>query len=360
MLIEFDDSCMEIFDNNTEYKTFFNKLSYEIFENKNYYYLSKKMLEFLFKNDKLDDEPKQKYKRLFEKSFEDKLILKSVNRKLKIVANTDFSEDIKRNDAEYIMTLDTFIKIGIPNKMNIIAENFSDCKFYRYMGNAYRIKEKIKSVKIELELIHAGGSTIYEAYTEKMKERKISILFIDTDKKYKSCNPGETLRKLINEITKLKNKNELKEYIELQILDVHEAENLIPITMMKKILASRNALNQKKKTFDFFDQCINANKIEALKYFDLKNGIEIGKLNDKQYKVYWKSKIEEVGETFDENNLLKGVKKDLLVQALKYLGDNIENEKFWEENIDTYMETEWNNLGQIVYSYGCARERNVC
>lgn len=362
MLIEFDDSCIEIFNRNLKYKTFFNKLAYEVFEENNYYYFSKKMLEYLYKNEILGKEPREIYKRLFDLSFEDNLIKNSVNRKLKIVANTNFIDEIKFSNEEYIMELDKLIEIGIPDKIQLIAENYSDCRFYNHIGNAYKTKENIKNVKIKLDQVNAGGSTIYLEYTAKINEKKISILFVDTDKKYKNDKKGETLRKLLNERIILKRENNFKEYIEIKILDIHEVENLIPISMMKRMFYGKNVLNQKKETFDFFEKCINGNEeqIEALSFFDLKNGIVLAKLSNESYKKYWKTIIENVGEIFDENNLLKGIKRDLLNECLHYLENNIEKENFWNENIDKYLESRWNEIGQSIYSYGCARVKKVC
>lgn len=362
MLIEFDDSCMEIFYSNSKYKSFFNKVAYEVYEEKNYYYFSKKMLEFLFKNEILDEEPKETYKRLFERSFEDNLIKQTVNRKLKIVANVEFPEEIKFCTNEYIMTLDKLIEIGLPDKINLIAENYSDCKFYRYIGKAYRTKENIKSVKLEIESIHAGGSSIYVTYNSKITEKKIAVLFVDTDRKYKNDNCGETLRKLLSEEHKLKVNKLFNDYVEIKILDVHEVENLIPISMIKNAFHNKNVLTQKKKTIDFLETCMlkDEQQREVLNFFDFKNGIEISKLSNGLYKNYWKVALENVGEKLDENDLLKGIKRDLLNEILGYLENNIEKEKFWEENIDEYLDSKWNELGKLIYSYGCTRERNVC
>lgn len=361
MFIEIDYSCIEKINTHEKYITFFNEMAYEIYKGKNYYYLSKIALEFLFNCSSLDNQPKEIYRKMFNNSYEDYVIKNSVNRKI-LVVNDDVN-GIVFKDGNYKIHIDQFIEIGLPTKMNIIAENTSDCKFFINIGKAYKYKNNIKSVNIELLLAPGGGATIADVYTNKIDDNELSILFVDSDKKYCGAPFGGTINCLKNVEKELIKANKEINYVEIKVLDVHEIENLIPLMLIENYYSNKSEETPKKDVINFLKKFemkpfdIN----NPIMFFDMKKGISLKKCEDnKEYKNFWKSVLENNGYIYDENDLIEGFGEHLLRKVNSYLEKNVETENFWCNNVNQYINEIWEEIGKLVYSFGCARMKKVC
>lgn len=362
MIIKIEFECTKLIGKEEKYKIFFSSIAYEINRGNNYYYFSKRTLEALYNNEYLEDGPKNIYKRLFDNCYEDNLILKSVNRKIIIKNTTKNADNIILEGQNYLISIDLFIEMNYSYKMNLIAENNTDCNFYKKIGLIYMKKKNIASVRLELENQPGGGSTINDIVRNKYENKQISVAYVDSDVKYFKCAEGETSKKLLKEIKRL-NRKYNNDIVEIQKVDAHEVENLIPIKMIKNYYRQNRNEESRDITIDFLKK-INTKKLDInnpIIYFDMKNGIDKETCcKNEDYRNYWKDVLEKNSYIYDENSLIDGFGKRLLEKMDSFIEKEIELPDFYSKNIDNYLRKKWNEIGRTIYSYGCARERRSC
>ncbi len=263
MVIEIDEKCLELI-NEEKYCNFFNSLAYYINNGRNYIYLNKRMLEFLYNSKKIDKRGRIFYKQAFDNSAEDLAIRNSVNRK--ILVKREKNDNIEIKNGEIIISIDKLIDNNLlENKANLICENLIDCRFFINLTKIYALKNSINSFNIALQSNNGGGSTILDVYKEKEQIGEISLIIVDSDQKFQDSPIGETLRKLLRE----KQDNSL---IEIYPLYVHEIENLIPIKLIENYYKTTRTEERRREVIKFL-KTFEAKKLEEspIAYFDMKD-----------------------------------------------------------------------------------------
>ncbi len=350
MFIEIDEKCIELL-NDSKYITFFNKLAYDINNGKNYIFLPKKTLDILYNSKNIDNHARKIYKNIFDKSSEGLSVKKSVNRKIIIIPNNN--ESIRKNKDELLIPIDIAIDINLfENKINLICENLSDCKFFYNIGKLYKIKNSITGIDINMQKNNGGGSTIVDVYKEKNNLQEISLLIIDSDQKYANSPKGNTLKKLLKE--------EISQVVEIYTLYAHEVENLIPIKMIQNYYNNSKDEESRQEVINFLKLLRPTSfKESPLAYFDMKNGIEITKWErDEAYREYWKKNMEEIKYKYDEKiYIINGFGTNLLRKINNFFEEEMYKEDFFKNNVDDYLIETWNEIGKLIYSYGCSRQK---
>jgi len=348
MFIEIADECIELI-NEDKYYTFFNQLAYYMNNGRHYIFLSKKFLETLFKNKKLDYNVKNVYKKMFDNSCEDLIIKKSVNR---IIRVTKEIELVRKNNEIY-MPLEFAIEIDLfNNKSNLIGENTSDCNFFHTLGEIYKNCNSIVGINIEMQTCNGGGGSMFEVCIGKSTDREFSITIVDSDQKYEGAPKGGTMKKVLRDT--------ISQYNEIYPLYVHEIENLIPIKMIENYYSTNRGESDKSDTIELLKK-LKQDAVEKspLAYFAMKNGITKNKWDsDENYRTYWKSMLDKVDYKYSgEGDIIQGFGNRFLSKLCAYMNKEKTNSNFYENNVDDYLEKIWKEIGQIIYSYGCARQR---
>lgn len=353
MFIEIDESCIELLKQD-KYIVFFNELAYNIYKGKNYVFLSKEMLEKLYNNDNIDLTPKKIYKDVFNNSSTDMIVKNSVSRS--VIVTSENGKTIKHNNDKIVIPIDVAININLfSNRPNLICENISDCKFLYNIGELYKIKNSIKSINIELENTNGGGDTITDIYKEKNRIKELSLVIVDSDQRYESAPIGATLKKILRE--------QEDGICEIYPLYVHEIENLIPIKMIENYYKNARTEEQRENVINFLKSFkVTDFKKSPIAFFDMKKGITLKKWReDERYRSYWRSNLASIGyEYSEEKEIINGFGDHLLRKINNHMERVSKNEDFFEKNVDEFMIDIWNELGKIIYSYGCARTIKYC
>lgn len=136
-----------------------------------------------------------------------------------------------------------------------LCENLEDIKFYLLLTKMYYPYTPLKASHY-----HGGGDTTSEVF-DYLKGLKVPCLVIlDSDIKYPGCETGNTARRCL---TRYKKK---MSHIEVKMLDVHEAENLLPIEFLREVASKRG--------FALLDLLGNKEMLDKLKYLDIKEGVK--------------------------------------------------------------------------------------
>jgi hypothetical protein len=166
----------------------------------------------------------------------------------------------------------------------------------------------------------------------------------------------------------------------LLILDVHEAENLLPLSILddvvkhdaldaqngmaylrllqeKRMELNKKATEQKDKDKEKYP--------EVMLCYDIKKGVNVHKLKldledpEKRKKVskpllaYWEEVIEVVGD-----DSIPGIAEKVLTYAIKHM-DEITPSGYKKVNdypIDEYLVDHWDTIGKKVFSWGIANK----
>ncbi len=162
-----------------------------------------------------------------------------------------------------------FVSVTTLGKTSLICENISDAEFYcKICKNYLKYKELPLDIAINFDFIGGGGITIVDSYQQiALKDTKLSLVIVDSDKESEKSEIGLTAKKVRN-----KYKDEYPN-CHLFILREREKENLIPITVYNVFLEERDKESFRRLKFlsDSQGELIN----DLNNYGDIKGGIKI-------------------------------------------------------------------------------------
>lgn len=172
------------------------------------------------------------------------------------------------NPQKHEVDFSFFSRMVTVQPIAFLCENLEDIKFYMKLVRLYYPITPIKAMKY-----HGGGDTTVDVFSYLKKMRVICLVIVDSDVKYTGCKIGDTARKCM-----AKNKKPTG-YIEVKMLDVHEAENLVPISFMKNKATKGGKALLKRLTENGL--------LKELMMFDVKSGVQKCDVeNDGKYYQY--------------------------------------------------------------------------
>lgn len=268
-----------------------------------------------------------------------------------------------------VISVSQAIEYRLNEQCVLLGESSYDCKFYRLIGEYYMhsIKNKIKGISISLKDENGGGDSTFVQLNKCVRtEHHLTFCLADSDKKHgtsaKYCNRpaiGNTASQLEKAKNSLK-EDKLGHLFELYTLDVHEAENLLPLSLLDKLV---NSKAQGAKPGVAFLHNLQQKQIglkekfpEVILCYDFKNGIDIAKLRDKSNRpqfnkkpllAYWEEIAEMIG-----SDVFPPIADKTLQLALDQI--NASPNDFFELTVDDYLTDYWSAIGKKVFSWGFA------
>ncbi|MBR3239563.1 MAG: hypothetical protein IKF99_14130 [Oscillospiraceae bacterium] len=279
------------------------------------------------------------------------------------------SETIRLCPNKHFVSVSTALSWSLHKKCCLIAENLEDCKFYELMASYYCLSHGIQGLRICLHHENGGGNTTDKVLSKCVSQDKVlTLCIVDSDRKWGESkdypNPppkGETCRRVIAESTALLCRIELPIH-SVSVLDVHEIENLIPRQVMRIIESKQSP--EMKKGLDMLNALVTINKGDAVLCYDYKNGLQY--TNGDPQRAYWKEVLISLGGTESDMPPIKKSEackdeigecffppiccKALLQKAMAV----IESIGVAQLQIDDYLVSQWERIGTLVFSWGCA------
>lgn len=247
-------------------------------------------------------------------------------------------------------------------KCTLIGEDYNDCSFYKYVLSWYKQYEG-QNISCAFQDNPGNGDRMKRKVAEFAHSYRPAFALVDTDDRYEGqIHTAQTTRDKCERAAR----NHTCTF-RLEILPVHEVENLVPLNYIDKLDWNEN--NQYKKDgFDYLRN--NAHTESIIKYFDFKKGIHYKDVRDDlQYRrfaemcFHLNPHINE-GKSFEE--YLSNMEEDTDVvypavreNTLKQVLDIICKEDTFIQNnppelLDFQFET-WNRIGMMLLSWGCVR-----
>lgn len=174
------------------------------------------------------------------------------------------------NVANHELSIDFFNKTESIQPTSMLCENLDDIKFYFKQARLFHPHSPMAVIKY-----HGGGGTTYDVFNSLKNKNIFCLTIIDSDIKYPKCELGETAGRFN------RNYNAAKVNIEVKVLPVHEAENLVPVSFM---MAHSNSIG-----IIFLKKLEKRGLLHYLKYYDIKEGIVKNKTDESpKYKEFAK------------------------------------------------------------------------
>ena len=260
-----------------------------------------------------------------------------------------------------VITIEEALSYRLSERCSLLGENRNDCAFYNLLAVRYMNTRpgKMRGTMLSFKKEAGGGSTSHTAFEECVEGNKnLTLCLVDSDikygptERYPDQKKGDTLKKLIDVKNRLE-KTPLRKIFEVYDLPVHEAENLIPISVLRDI--ANTSVPEMRKGVAFLEKLLQAEKTEAMLYYDFKNGGNKVK-TDPSFN-YWYG----IGLDIDDVDfppLCSGV----LEKAIGYLSqvDTQGNIQVTVVSLDNYLIPLWNTIGSKVYTWGCASKPIRC
>lgn len=225
---------------------------------------------------------------------------------------------------------------------SFLCENIDDVKFYMKLVSIYYPDTFTSAC-----FYHGGGGTTVDVFLYLKKQKVISLVILDSDVKYPGCVIGDTARRC---------KNQYKEqtaYIEMKVLNVHEAENLVPLAYMK-------SHTYDKEGRKFLEKMSQRGLLHLMRYYDIKKGIRKDRaIENTNYLSFCKDLYEKLypyrKNSFENYLNQKRKNEDRLFPAIRV--DMLH--EFNKDNKGPYpvddMESDRKEIAALVHTFVCCR-----
>ena len=273
MLIKLDDSIMNMEELNNNIKDSLDNIALSMREGNHIVIASKKVLHYIIKIKGLEKKTISTFNYILKNRTTISTVMKRVEAFILVVNNTgDITRCTDReNKVVFKVPIEKFKVYDRLSPSMIVSEDESDCDFYKGICQKY-IKEKNIGLQINLKEVNGGGGKTgvnYEKHLTKYGEKLLVI--VDSDKKHKNDDIGDTAR----EVKKKYDLNKDKYITDMYILSVREKENLITPKMYKLCSNSLNSL----KSLELLQYIEGNSMLKNLYYYcDIKDGITYNEL----------------------------------------------------------------------------------
>lgn len=268
------------------------------------------------------------------------------------------------NDRKVIQISAQFINPSIINSTMLLSENLNDVRLYEIIGRVFVIRSNIGNVNLNFEASLGGGSTVSEYYQGIQSEgNRLCLCILDSDKTNPESKYGDTAQRTLNV------DDPKQPLCHLVILESREVENIIPVPVLQEVVTGDA---KRVGALYFLERLKHYEGLNCKMYLDYKNGIRVFDIRESDHKSeyykYWASNLKTIGiplqcqaaaecESRQECTCIvfNGFGEKNLYLTLDYLA-KVTIHKI-NEFVDDTVRDEWDMLGEIVLSWGCASQQ---
>lgn len=251
-------------------------------------------------------------------------------------------------------------KIQIPK---LLCEDLTDAAFYLFIADYFKKTNKMSFLDIKLSSQNGGGRNTENVFKSIIENGDLCLCILDSDKKHPTGTNGDTSNQFANKEYSANGKH--------IIIDVHEAENLIPNKIIEEVITQGNYPNEFINHIDNLRNLCNHHP-ESKRFFDHKEGLPINLAVDLdgRYGQFWLPIIDNIprlrrNKCIISHNCncepkckpLHGFGTNLLANTLIYLEQNRSTKI--RENLNAPIEDFWNSLGKEIFSWGCSPQTKL-
>lgn len=272
-------------------------------------------------------------------------------------AETELPDSIREKST--IIAVDDAIhwKLGM---CSLLCEQLSDCRYYKIIGNSYLERHDIKGIGLHFMPDNGGGSTIGELLENRVRDELVPTLcIVDSDRKYgpmpQMQRDGDTLKCIKESEQKLSRFDGVLAPHEVYPLDVHEIENLIPVSVLETLL---DRCPEMRPGIEAIKSVVSVCNPSPAFFYDYKNGFVDSK-TDSQKREYWEKVAIQAGKQLESVEELTKAEKHISSKVFPPVAKHVLNQVLNEANglvinPDPYLEGKWDALGAVITAWGVA------
>ena len=237
--------------------------------------------------------------------------------------------------------------------VNIVTEGKLDFDFYSLIANYYT--KHISSIKLQVKFKfhNGGGSQSKPIFDSLVKEGKIVLCIIDSDKSHPHKGEGSTSSVFTASDRAYNGKNLA------YIINVREIETLIPLQIVENTLSNNNQVD----TFEEVKLLEKSNPLFRT-YFDHKDGLNLQSVIDidNKHGAFWLPTLSSISR-FSNKDCFKhslcyrcngcpkiiGFGDHMLERAV----NSMKTSNLRKFNIEPQVISHWKNIGEIMMAWGC-------
>ncbi len=235
------------------------------------------------------------------------------------------------------------------------SEDATDCDFYRKLAKRYAelTKCNISDYHFAFENCSTGGCNI-KGLNDKLKEKKLCLAILDSDKDYRGSKLGETAK----QFEKLKKQYDDKDWNYHQIiLQVREKENLLPFELYydDKTLRDNCPILKYFRTIKDDD--------DVLSFFDIADGMKKKNYDDNKNNECWKKVNSGAVNYAIKNNYVNtsATKDNIYITGIKKnAANNVDLNRVNIEQLCKTQLSDWKTIAENIIQFGIApNEKNL-
>lgn len=251
----------------------------------------------------------------------------------------------------------------------LLAENLSDCFFYEQVGYAWGARQGAGTFRLELDLVQGGGSATAGQYAYFQAQCRPCLCILDSDRRAPGAAVGTTAQRALD------SDSSDCPLTAVFVLTVREIENLVPSRIMWELVDS-GALQRPAVTSVTSIEASTACELRL--YADLKEGqalcslmgISIDSTGEVDYWRHHSGALSQLPHCSADCSrdwrcdqercaceVVASLGGTLLQSALAHMG-RLSPHKV-DEAVGPVERSEWNRVGQTVFSWGLASDRMV-
>lgn len=290
--------------------------------------------------------------------------------RLEVVADTGICQVEEQSGCRVMKVSATYLRdFSMVDEAVFLCENLVDTKFYRQVAKAYLFWSRLGRLVLRPDPRGGGGQNTADEY-ESIRERRnrLCLCVLDSDRRVPCDGIGQTAR-----AAKHVDEDGCQPLCELVILDVREAENLIPTVVFQETVAEDP--NRLAGVF-FLEKIESHGFVEARKYLDIKKGMKlfeiVGLSEESPFYQFWHPMAKTVAcrtpgmraecwslpECDDRQScrcvIAQGLGEGIMDDATAFMGR--QSPQKVSEMVCKSLRSEWEEIGEIVVSWFCGSQ----
>lgn len=277
-----------------------------------------------------------------------------------------------------VLPLRHFSDSGSIQPTRLLGENVVDARLYKILAEYYGLHPDLRRLKVSVELDHGGGSSTYKVYTHLQNNSQgFCVCIVDSDQQ----SPASPLGQTAKNVAVVDSDDNPR--IQYHAIGCRTAENLLPITVIDQVSSSSMgaSIPARVNLFKFLRDIVCTDESEARLWIRLKGNSDLRMaelfaidVTQPHFLCWknWRNKIAGLVSAYHQCVASKvcqqgsACKCDVVQGCSDLLGDCVEEMETMtrhklSESIanDEHLRGQWEIIGEITFSWGCAKARNV-
>jgi hypothetical protein len=242
------------------------------------------------------------------------------------------------------------------SSVRLYLENSSEHELYRTIANYYKsVILHNNGISISFSVVNGGGSSTAPEFEKGKELSPYALAITDSDRSYPDQSVGSTAMAFTSN-----DRDRITPY-HVIVLDVHEAENLVPLSIFLKLVEKHQLCSD---IYDSYKSAIEVDDRYAI-HFDIKNGLNWKKIarSDRRALEFWKPLFELLYPESDcvvgsecggceSCPSIPGLGSNVLSNATNVMELSSPRWKF-ETKGEGLLEGVWVEVGKLLFSWGC-------